>query len=294
MAPKLFSSRSRPVHLGQYPLERLRRGAMPGHVPPHPPLPKANGQPLIAAMAEHQAMMDAIRDGLVNRAQADIPDDLQERANHLKAFAYFADADLVGIGACPTPLRKPRINPGVADLAEALRTRQTKTLASGIDLIMADLRDAMAAPPGTITGHSHVLTVLVRTPRAPRSGEPGARWLAGAERHVAALRATEIAVVLANYIRLLGWDAKAHSETSTDLCLATCAVTSGVAWVEKAGATAPWLGQGFAVAAVSTAMALAEDGPLAAPQQQPKGWRRGAPRDPFASRDFALGPHRFE
>ncbi|MGR3466395.1 MAG: 4Fe-4S dicluster domain-containing protein, partial [Shimia sp.] len=46
--------------------------------------------------------------------------------------------------------------------------------------------------------------------------------------------------------------------------------------------------------AVSTAMALAEDGPLAAPQQQPKGWRRGAPRDPFASRDFALGPHRFE
>ena len=49
-------------------------------------------------MADHQAMMDTICDGHINNAVSVIPDYPQQRATHLKAFAYFQDASLVGIG----------------------------------------------------------------------------------------------------------------------------------------------------------------------------------------------------
>ena len=35
-------------------------------------------------MRRYEAMLDAIRDGLVKKERASIPDDLQERSNHLK------------------------------------------------------------------------------------------------------------------------------------------------------------------------------------------------------------------
>ncbi|MFP3541281.1 hypothetical protein SB770_32650, partial [Pseudomonas sp. SIMBA_044] len=88
---------------------------------------------------------DAIRDGLVNGARADVPDDLQERSEHIKAFGYFADAAMVGIGPMVegARLQRPWRNPDIDRLAEDLKTRQTKTLASGIDMIMADLKEAL-------------------------------------------------------------------------------------------------------------------------------------------------------
>ena len=103
---QLFSDRHRPVHLGPFPLETLRRGRMPdlSQVPLTEPLsfrrPEAPAS-IVNAMGEYQAMMDAIRDGLVNRTRADIPTDPAERANHLKAFGYFSDASQVGIGPVP-------------------------------------------------------------------------------------------------------------------------------------------------------------------------------------------------
>jgi len=130
---------------------------------------------IVNAMAEHQAMMDAIRDGLVNRARAGIPDTPIERSNHLKSFGYFSDALMVGIGPVPKSalLSAPRLNPEVTRLVEALRTRQTKTLASGIDMIMADLKDAMEAPPATIDGHGSAIVFLYEHPRKPTPNELG-------------------------------------------------------------------------------------------------------------------------
>ena len=46
---------------------------------------------IVNAMAEHQAMLDTIRDGLLNGTRADILADLRERSNHLKSFGYFND-----------------------------------------------------------------------------------------------------------------------------------------------------------------------------------------------------------
>lgn len=314
MGMRFFSDAKRPVHLGPYPLERLARGAMPdlSNVPPaqqlefrRPETPES----IVNAMGEYQAMMDAIRDGLVNKSRSVIPDDVQERANHLKAFGYFSDASMVGIGPLPDSalLTQPYRNPDIDRLAEALRTRQTKTLAAGIDMIMADLKESMSAPPSTIVGHSHAIAFLYEMPRDPKPEEAGCDWLDNAQAHRACLRASETAVVLANYIRLLGWDAKAHTATSSDVDLNQLTVACGLATVEDGALVNPYLGPRFGVAVVTTSMDLAVDAPLVPLAQQPwfktKGpaWWVGAGfaksalnGDPFSKRDFRDGPHPFE
>ncbi|MFK7744527.1 MAG: reductive dehalogenase domain-containing protein [Roseobacter sp.] len=314
MSVRFFSTAKRPPHLGPYPLERLVRGKLPdmGDVPPMRELSfQKPGDPLsvVNAMADFQATMDAIRDGLVNKTKSTCPNSPQERAEHLKSFGYFSDASMVGIGPLPASalLAKPRHNPDIDRLAQELKAKQVKTLASGIDMIMADLRDSMQAPPATIVDHQHVLVFLYDMPRDPVVAEKGGAWIQGAQHHRACLRATETAVVIANYIRLLGWDAKAHTLTSTDIDLNQAAVAAGLAVVDQGDLVNPYLGNRFGVAAVTTTLDVAHDMPLAGMSQQtvlrtkaPAWWagygtsKSAMNRDPFAKRDFADGPHPFE
>ena len=195
---RIFSNKKRPTHLGPYPTERLLRTQTADFAgcPPFQALsfdrPSAP-QSVVNAIAEYQAMLDTIRDGMANKVQADCPTDPMERANHVKSFGYFSDASMVGICAIPdgATLAKPTRNPDIDDLAEALRTRQTKTLASGIDMIMANLRDSIAAPPSDISTHTHAVVFVYEYPRDPKADEPGYRWIADAQAHRAALRANE-------------------------------------------------------------------------------------------------------
>ncbi|WP_127112782.1 reductive dehalogenase [Shimia sediminis] len=312
---RIFSTKNRPVHLGPYPLERLMRaGKMPdlAQVPVFEPLSfqrPEDPESLVNAMGEFQAMMDAIRDGFVNKAMAVIPADPMERANHLKAFGYFNDASMVGTGPLPDSalLETPARNPDIDRLAHALKTRQTKTLASGIDVIMADLKESMEAPPTTIDGHKHAIVFLYEFTRDPKQDEPGSDWIMDAQDHRACVRATETAVVIANYIRLLGFDARAHTATSTDVDLGKLAVASGLAAIEGGQLVAPWLGTRFGVAAITTEMDIAHDGPLMPLSTQPQNamgglsWKLGIGhvksamnRDPYAKRNYVDGAHPFE
>ncbi|MDX1781452.1 MAG: reductive dehalogenase, partial [Thalassovita sp.] len=315
MGLRFFSSKGRPVHMGSYPLERLRRqselpdlGQVPAWGPVsfrHPDAPES----IVNAMGEYQAMLDAIRDGMVNKTRATIPADPLERSNHLKAFGYFSDASMIGICRLSAGMRlaDPVRNPDIDRLAEELRTRQTKTLASGIDVIMAELKEAMEAPPSGIDGHTYALVFLYEYPRDPDPYEPGTEWIADAQAQRACLRANETAAVLANYIRLLGWQAKAHSGASSDVDLNRLAVAAGLATVEGDTLCAPWIGDRFGLAAVTCDLPLIADKPLAPMAEQPwfktkgpawwlgKGFTKSAlNRDPFAKRRFAEGPHPFE
>ena len=153
MTLRLRSRKNRPIHMGAYPTEKLRRAeGVAGPVPAFTPLGvTGDARPLAQATRDHRAMLDAIREGLVNKALAEIPADLTERAQHLKAFAQFNDATMVGICklAPDHHLAQPLRNADVARLAQDLQTRQVKTLASGVDAIMADLR---AQPPVSLAG----------------------------------------------------------------------------------------------------------------------------------------------
>ncbi len=303
------------MHMGPYPLERLARlpeGSDLGAVPAMQPLsfrrPEAPDS-IVNAMGEYQAMMDALRDGLINKVKAGIPEDPVERANHLKAFGYFNDASMVGICRLPdgAHLQDPITNPDIDRLADDLKTRQTKTLASGIDVIMAELKESMEAPPSTIQGHSHAIVFLHENPRDIRPDEPGTDWLTDALAHRACLRATETACVIANYIRLLGYDAKSHAPTASDVDLNLLTVASGLATVEDGTVTVPYLGTSFGVAAVTCTLDIAPDAPLAPASQQPwfrtqgPAWWLGAGfaknalnRDAYGNRRFVDGAHPFE
>ena len=266
-------------------------------------------QSIVNAMGEYQAMLDAIRDGLVNKVRAEIPDDPQARADHIKAFGYFSDSSMVGICELPDAavLDQPFRNPDIDRLAQDLRTRQTKTLASGIDMIMADLKESMEAPPTTIEGHDHAIIFAYEYPRDPDVDEPGTDWIMGAQVARAGLRASETAVVIANYLRLLGYDARAHTGSSSDVDLNRLVVAAGLANCEAGALVNPYLGTRFGVAAVSTNLVLAPDRPLAPSAEQPRSkthglaWKLGKGfaknafnREPYAKRRFVDGPHPFE
>ena len=118
---RLFSDKSRPIHQGHFPTELLVRQS---HIPDlsNTPdflqlsfdVPNAPHS-IVNAMREHQAMLDAIRHGNINQSLAACPEDLQERADHLKAFAYFSDASVVGVCKLPSEaiLEQPFVNPDV-------------------------------------------------------------------------------------------------------------------------------------------------------------------------------------
>ncbi|MEL7468855.1 MAG: reductive dehalogenase domain-containing protein [Pseudomonadota bacterium] len=310
---KLFSTAKRPVHLGPYPLERLPRqdNVDLTEVPPMQAVSFRDDRPesLTNAMRDYQAMLDAIRDGFVKRERGDVPDDPIERTNHFKAFGYYCDASMVGTCAIPAEswLKDPIRNPDIEALAEQLRTRQTKTLAAGIDVIMADLKESMEAPSTSCDHHTHAIVFLYEHPRNPERGEPGTDWILGTQDQRATLRGAETAVVIASMIRLMGWEARAHTGAHSDTDLNRLAVLAGLAEVEDGRLTNPYLGPDFGLAAITTTLELAPDRPLAPGSALSKlrshgpAWWTGygtakslTDQDPYRIRSFVDGPHAFE
>jgi len=312
---RFFSTKNRAPHLGPYPLERLRRLSVQPDlsiVPVAQSLDFRNLQTphsLVNAMGDYQAMMDVIRDGLVNPQRAAAPEDPEARAKHLKAFGYFQDASMMAVCKLSEDaiLSAPTYNPDVDRLGHDIRTKQTKTLASGIDEIMAGLKESLERPSSSIKDHTHAIVILDEHLRTPNADEPGAEWIMDAQDHRSALRATETAVILSSYLNALGFQAKAHTATSSDVDANKLAVAAGLATVEYDRLCVPWLGEKFGLAVVTTNMVIATDQPLAQWQDQPwfktKGpawWiggritKNALNRDPYAHRDYAAGAYPFE
>jgi reductive dehalogenase len=308
---RLYSTRRRPVHLGPFPLETLARTDAPpelGRVPPMQTLRFDASAPvsIVPAIGRFQAMFDLVRDGAVQAAPAEIPDDPAERSRHLKAAGYYFDASMVGICALPAPalLTEPIRNPEVAALGAELERSQPKSFAAGLDMILADVLDSARRSHGPIAHHGHAIVLLVEHPRDPRPDEAGCEWIHGAQPARAAVTAAAAAVLLSTYLRLLGHEARAHSASCSEVDLNRLAVGAGLAATDLNN---PFVGRRYGLAAVTTTLALAPDAPLAAsaapghPRPQgPAGSRapraaRGASTGvPFARREFRLGPHPFE
>jgi len=264
------------------------------------------GNPLsiVNAMREYQAMLDATREGLVKRERAEIPADRKERADHLKAFGYYCDASQVGICEIPgSAFQEPPVtNPDVERLAGKIRTMRPKTLAAGIDVIMAGLKESLRQPPMDCRHHTHALVFLYDMPRDPGEEESGTDWIRDAQAHRACLRAMETAVTLSNYIRLLGREARAHSQAASDMHLDRLGVAAGLNRIDGDVAVNPFLGRNYGLAAITTTLAMATDRPLAPETKPGFTWTTGLGRhamsarnrDPYRTREFRDGPHAFE
>jgi len=312
---RLFSYKDRPVHLGPYPLERLKRQEeLPdfSKVPAMAELDPSGGG-IAESILEVLTVFDAIRGGAVNGKKSEIPSDPAERTRNLKAAGYFFDASQAGTCLVPETafLDEPIRNPRLDALARHLQTAQPNTLSAGIDVIMADVRESAAAPSQPCTHHSHAIVYMVEHPRDPDPAEPGGAWIAGLNDHRSAVRAAEIAVVIANYLRIMGFEARAHTATSSDVDLNRLAVCAGLAETGEAGGALalsnPYLGRDFSLSAVTMTLEIAADRPLA--RRGPADtWRSHGPAwivgkgtlkaaynaKPYARRNFCQGAYLFE
>ncbi len=310
---RLFSSKDRPFHLGSYPMERLARQSQLPDLSQIAPMQAlsfegAHAQSIAPAMARYISMFDVVRDGPVTGRGSEIPTDLTERAAHLKSAGYYFDATLAGICSIPDQARldSPIRNAAVKTLAAELELGQIKTFAAGMDMIFADVLESARTEHGSIAHHTHALVYLVEYTRDPGVDEPGCDWIHGTQAQRAALLAAQTGVVISSYLRMLGFEARSHTETCSEVDLSRLAVASGLANISEQGISNPFLGCRFGLAAVTTTLELATDQPLdesCSDQRLPGGlsWLTGKGtgksefnRDPFAKREFRMGAFPFE
>lgn len=219
---RLFTNASRPVHLGPYPLERLKRvERMDDKRRQAPQEPRASK--LAPSIQPYMRLFAGLRDGDVADKADPLTEDLGERAENLKAGIYFLDADQTAIA-------------------------------------LLDHDDRL---PEAISGHENAVVILVAHPKTPRLSEPGHAILKDAGEDIASLRAAEISVITAGYLRQLGFAARAHFSGETDVALHDLAKACGLTGASDAGDRAPFVGSNYALAAVTTDYAVTHDKPLA-------------------------------
>ena len=132
---RYFSEKKRVPHLGFYPSERLSRQDDMPDLDTVPEMARVRFDDpeselsIINAMRDYQAMLDALRSGLINKGKSEIPDDLMERSQHLKSFAYFQDVSIAGITAIDAEchLKGPIVNHDICLLYTSPSPRDLST-----------------------------------------------------------------------------------------------------------------------------------------------------------------------
>ena len=221
-------SRKRPFHLGPFPLETLPRDSAvklaEGALPPaNAPVHATADDPLSQAAERYREIFAGFAEGEPAPAKAPVPDDLDRRAQDIKGGAYFMDASQVGICAVPD------------------------------EAWFNDVEHPR---------HAQAVVILVEHPATPKDDPLAAGWISGALPAIADMRAAEIAACIAGHIRMMGFAARAHLPGETLVDLERLAVLSGVALRAGDRLHAPYIGQDFAISAVTTDYALPEDTPL--------------------------------
>jgi len=230
---RLFSNRDRPFDLGVLPTERLPRDAAAASVPARQPGDAVVAGPdsIAGAVPEYRDLFASHQDGNVAPARAPVPDDLAVRAMNLKASAYFLDATLAGV--C-------RLEAGDWHF-------------------------------GTPPAHTHAFVFLIEFGREPKAGEPGAEWIRGTNVARTDLRCAELAVVIAGYVRALGWSARGHvagdprveTQLETQVDIERLAQRAGIVMAKGGVLAMPFSKRGFRLGVVTTDYPLEVDLPIA-------------------------------
>jgi ferredoxin len=222
---RLFSNRDRPYDMGVLPTELLARDAAAPIVESRMPSDafEPHEHSILPALQEHVDFCMKYLHGDAAPARAPVPEDPLVRARNLKASAYFLDAILAGV----------------------CRIEES------------DWGEGQRLP------HTHAFVFLVEFGREPKPGEPGAEWIRGTNALRTDVRCAEVAVVLAGYLRALGWEARGHVAGASLVSLERLAQRAGVAKDLHGVLKAPLLEKGFRLGVVTTTYEMAPDLPLA-------------------------------
>ena len=253
---RIFSQKNRKLHLGKFPMEKIKRVQntttyISKKIPRVPKRanffnraaigdlgPKAKRErprfvskiPFARSMGKVCKAHMEMHKGDVFATKGALPGDLNERAEHFKALAYFLNADLVGICKIPD---------------YAWYSHDT---------------DGSEIEPR----HEFAIVVLVDQGFETLDAASGDDWISNAQSFRAYMWGSNIACTVAEYIRQLGYEAQAHTNFDSDVLHIPLVMLAGLGELSRIGEVVlnPFLGPRFKSTVITTNLPLAVDEPI--------------------------------
>ena len=193
--------------------------------------------PFSGALSWMRDNMKPFVDGMAAGQEAPIPRDPAALTRHVKEAAYFLRADAVGV--CELP-------------PYAVYSHKF------------DFRNPDAPEAPIELDHKYAIAVLVDQDDRTCQAYTGNDWISNAMSMMAYATSGFIAIILAEYIRRLGYPAKAHYAPFYDIMLPPILLWAGLGEMSRIGDTVlhPFLGPRHKGAVVTTDLPLLPDKPI--------------------------------
>jgi len=187
--------------------------------------------PLSGALGQMQLNLVDFVDGKTAPQKAPIPDDPVIMARHIKEAAYFLRADIVGICALPP---------------------------------YAVYTNSMATGEAVELDHKFAIAIIVDQDWKTADATVGNDWISNSMSFMAYSASGFIACILADYIRRLGYPARAHHARDYQVVLPPILLKAGIGEVCRIGDIVlnPFIGPRFKASVVTTDLPLAVDKPI--------------------------------
>ncbi len=193
--------------------------------------------PLSGSIAWMRDNMRPFRDGNMAGGKAPLPDNKKAITRHIKETAYFLRSDAVGV--CELP-------------AYAVYSHQFsfKNMDQGEVPVSLD--------------HTHAIAVLIDQDERTNQAFSGSDWISNSMSMMSYATSGFIAITLAEYIRRLGYSAKAHYAPYYDLMVPPILLMAGLGEMCRIGDTVlhPFMGPRFKAAVVTTDLPMVPDKPI--------------------------------
>jgi len=195
------------------------------------------GDPLSGAESRMLQMMRRLPQGMVAARKAPIPEDPRLLSRHIKETVYFLRADAVGICKLPPyAVYSYHYDPDNPD-------------SPGF--------------PVELT-HKYAVAILIDQDWRTASAFTGSDWISNSMSFLAYSNSGFIAVILADYIRRLGYPARAHYSGNYQVVVPPILLWAGLGEMSRIGdiVVNPFLGPRFKADVVTTDMPLFPDKPI--------------------------------
>lgn len=193
--------------------------------------------PISGAIAWMRDNMRPFRDGNMAEGKAPLPDNTEAITRHIKETAYFLRSDAVGV--CELP-------------AYAVYSHQFS------------FKDMDAGEKPLELNHTHAIAVLIDQDERTNQAFSGSDWISNSMSMMSYSTSGFVAITLAEYIRRLGYSAKAHYAPYYDLMVPPILLMAGLGELSRMGDTVlhPFMGPRFKAAVVTTDLPMVPDKPI--------------------------------
>jgi len=187
--------------------------------------------PLSASLSWMAAHLKGVVDGLVASPKAPIPEDPEQISRHVKELAYFLRADVVGICKLPP----------YAVYSHSFPNGESITL-----------------------DHKYAIGILIDQDWKTAEAFNGYDWISNSMSFLGYSTTGFIACIIADYIRRLGYPARAHHARNYQVVVPPILLWAGLGEMCRIGDCVlnPFLGPRFKAAVVTTDLPLAPDKPI--------------------------------